>query len=429
MHQTATPTVDKPEAPHGHPSTGFQLSTFSSLRYRDYRLFWFATALMSAGQWVQQVTLGWLLYDRTGSSVLLGALNGLRALPFLITGPIGGVVADQVDRRKLMLSTQFLLGISAALMGLLVVSGFMQVWHLFVFGAVVGIIWAFNQPVRQTIIPLLVPKEELMNAVALSSAAFNINKILGPTVGGLLIVSFGAGGNFFVQALAYAGVLVVLYFIVIPSTPARGVHTSTFSDLKEGLQYVKGDQMVLSVIIATFVMQVCAMPYMALLPVFQKDVLQMEADTLGYMLAAPGVGALLSTLTLATIAHRMHRKGRFMLVFLASGGLALIAFSQATSLPITLLCLAFVGALQIAYMSTSNTVLQLIVPPQLRGRVMSIYMLDFGLQPFGALFAGISTQFFGAPATVAFMGALVTCMALGVTLLRPQLSEWSSQAS
>ncbi|HEY1373971.1 MAG TPA: MFS transporter, partial [Candidatus Binatia bacterium] len=154
----------------------FGLRAFSPLRYLDYRYLWTGTVLMSAGQWIQQVTLGWLLYDLTGSSVLLGALNGVRALPFLVAGPIAGVAADRMDRRQLMLRTQYVLIVTALAMGALVVSGYLQPWHLFVFTLLTGMAWAFNEPVRQSCVPGVVPKNELMSAIALNSMGFNINK-------------------------------------------------------------------------------------------------------------------------------------------------------------------------------------------------------------------------------------------------------------
>ena len=178
----------------------FRLGTFSSLRHLNFRYLWLGTLCMSGGQWIQQVTLGWLLYDLTGSSVLLGLLNGLRAVPFLVASPIAGVAADRMDRKKLILVTQYALIMTTVAMGLLVASGFLEVWHLFAFTLVTGVAWAFVDPVRQTLVPALVPREDLMNAVALNSAAFNLTKIIGPSLGGVLIVFSGAAGNFFVQS-------------------------------------------------------------------------------------------------------------------------------------------------------------------------------------------------------------------------------------
>ena len=214
--------TDDVEAPAETVSPRPRFQTFSSLRHLDFRYLCAGTFMMSAGQWIQQVTLGWLVYELTGNSVLLGALNGLRALPFLVTGPMAGVAADRMDRQKLMLRTQYLLIATAIVMGGLVVSGWLQVWHIFVFTLITGIGWTFSEPVRQSLIPSVVPKAELANAIALNSGGFNLMKIIGPALGGVMIALFGAGGNFFVQSAAYVGVLVMIYLMHVPPTPETG---------------------------------------------------------------------------------------------------------------------------------------------------------------------------------------------------------------
>ena len=366
---------------------------------------------MSAGQWIQQVTLGWLLYDLTGSSVLLGALNGLRALPFLIASPISGVVADRTDRKKILTATQYVLMTTTVAMGFLVALKLMAVWHLFAFTLITAIAWAFTDPVRQSMVPTLVPKEELINAVALNSAAFNMTKVIGPSVGGLLIVAFGAAGNFFVQGAAYAAVLLSIYWMVIPPAPTEAKRSSALANLKEGLLYIWSNPTVFALLTAALVPRICAMPYQILMPVFQKDVLKVGPEGLGIMLAAPGLGAMLAGLLLASLAHRVQRQGVLMLSSLIALGIAMNMFSWTTSFPLAILALVNIGGFQIFYMATTNTMLQVIVPDHLRGRVMSIYALDRGLMPIGALTAGVSAHWIGAPATVSYMGFAVIVMA------------------
>jgi MFS family permease len=404
-------TLDQPEEVASAPSRE-RLRTFSSLRHVNYRYLWFGTLFMSAGQWIQQVTLGWLVYDLTASSVLLGVLNGIRVLPFLIASPIGGVAADRMDRRYLILVNEYVLMITAFLMGALVISGLLQVWHLFVFTLITGTAWAFVDPIRQTLVPILVPKRELMNAVALNSAAFNLTKIVGPSLGGLLIALFGAGGNFFVQGTAYAIVLLFVYWMVVPPTPPEARQSSPMANLKEGLLYVWSNPAVFALMATALVPRIFAVPYQTLMPVFQKDVLQVGPDGLGILLAAPGVGAILSGLMLATLGHRIRHQGLILLGSLILDGIMLNLFSRTTSFPLAILALVGVGACQIAYMTTTNTLLQLIVPDALRGRVMSIYALDRGLMPLGSLMAGISAHWIGAPATVSYMGIVVILLAL-----------------
>jgi MFS transporter, DHA1 family, staphyloferrin A biosynthesis exporter len=419
-----TNTVD-PGLHHGTPAPPAGIgSVFSSLRHRNYRLLWFGTLLMSAGQWIQQVTLGWLLYDLTGSAVLLGALNGFRALPFLVFGPLAGVAADRFDRRGLLLLIQPALAVITTVMGVLVLFHMAEVWHLFLFTFLTASMWSITQPVRQTLVPNLVPKRDLMNALALNSMGFNSMKVVGPALGGLLIAAFGAAGNFFVQGLVYSVLMLTIYFMQAPPTPANARKSSPLSNLKEGLLYVKSTPVVLTLIIISLIPHMLSLPITnALMPVFQKDVLGVGPEGLGLLLAAPGIGAVTATFVLAAWASRVKRKGVVMLVGLGMLGASIILFAQMRSLPMAMLALFFMGACQMSYMTTANTVVQVVVPDQLRGRVMSIWMLDQGLGPIGALFAGISTELIGAPYTATWMGAVVILLALGVAWRVPRIRQ------
>ena len=402
------------------------LKTFSSLRYLDYRYLWTGTLLMGSGQWIQQVTLGWLVYELTGSAALLGALNGLRALPFLVAGPIAGVAADRMDRRRLMLSTQYVLMVSALGMGVLVASGSLKVWHIFLFNLIAGVAWSFNEPVKQSLVPNVVPKEELMNAIALNSAGFNLTKVVGPALGGILIALFGAAGNFFVQSAAYVGALVMVYWMHVPPTAKEARRSSALANLKEGFAYVWSTPAVLALMITAYVPTVFAVPYQTLMPVFQKDVLGVGPEGLGMLMSAPGIGAVLALLMLATISSRMRRQGLLLLASTIFLGAFLILFSQTTSFPRAITLLVAVGACQMLFMATTNTMLHLIVPDELRGRVMSLYMLDRGLMPAGSLFAGINAHFIGAPAAVSMMGVIVIVLALVVAWLVPLMRTLES---
>jgi MFS family permease len=400
------------DAPGKNEAKRFKFATFSSLKHRNFRYLWSGTLLMGAGQWVQQVTLGWLLYDLTGSSILLGLLNGARAIPFLIAGPIAGVVADRVDRRNLLLQAEQFLFAITFVMGGLAATGSVAPWHLFVFTLATGIAWSFTDPVRQSLIPNVVPKEDLINAVALNSIANNATKVMGPALGGLLIAMFGVAGNFFVQSLAYGGVLIMIYWMVVPRTPIQARQSSMFANMKEGLAYVWSNSLVLALILIALVPRLLAVPYQTLMPIFQKDVLRVGPAGLGMLMAAPGVGGLIALLTLATIAGGVRRQGVLMLTAVMLLGIFLVIFSQTTSFRLALVALVGVGSCQVLFNATVNTLLHLTIPDRLRGRVMSIYMLDRGLMPAGALLAGISAHFIGAPATTGLMGFAVFLLAI-----------------
>jgi MFS family permease len=399
----------------------FRPRTFASLRHADYRYLWTGTLMMSTGQWVQQVTLGWLLYDLTGNSMLLGALNGLRALPFLVTGPMAGVAADRMDRRKLLLYTQWVLIITAILMGALVASPFLHVWHIFLFTLITGVAWTITEPVRMSLIPSVVPKRDLANAIALNSGGFNLMKVIGPALGGAMIAWFGAADNFFVQGIAYTGVLVMIYLMHIPPHRAEAKRATALANLKEGFAYVWSTPAVLALMMLAYVPRVFAVPYQTLMPVFQKDVLHVGPEGLGLLMAAPGVGAVIAVLTLASLGHRIKRQGLLLVGSIVVLGFFLIVFSQLTSLPLALTTLVVAGAFQMFFLASTATMLQLIVPDELRGRVMSLYMLDRGFMPAGALFAGTSAHFIGAPMTVATMGAIVILLTLVVAWRIPAI--------
>ncbi len=400
--------------------------TFSSLRHADFRYLWTGTVMMSAGQWVQQVTLGWLLYDLTGNSVLLGALNGLRALPFLVTGPMAGVAADRMDRRKLLLGTQWVLIATAVIFGGLVWSPYLHVWHIFVFTLITGVAWTITEPVRMGLIPSAVPKDELANAVAINSGGFNMMKVLGPALGGALIAWVGAAENFFVQAVAYAGVLWMIYRMNVPPQRAEARHTSALANLKEGFAYVWSTPAVFALMALAYVPRIFAVPYQTLMPVFQKDVLKIGPEGLGLLMAAPGIGAVIAILTLASMGNRIKRQGRFLVGSIFVLGAAIILFSQITWFPLALVMLVIVGIFQMFFLASTATMLQMIVPDELRGRVLSLYMLDRGFMPLGALFAGTSAHFIGAPTTVAIMGAIVIVLTALVAWRIPVIRQLES---
>jgi len=377
--------------------------------------------MMSAGQWVQQVTLGWLLYDLTGNSMLLGALNGLRALPFLVTGPLAGVAADRMDRRRLLLRTQWILIITALLMGALVASPFLHVWHIFLFTLITGVAWTITEPVRMSMIPSVVPKENLANAVALNSGGFNLMKVIGPALGGALIAWFGPAENFYVQAIAYSGVLAMVYWMHIPPHHAESKRRSALVNLKEGFAYVWSTPAVLALMTLAYVPRIFAVPYQTLMPVFQKDVLQTGPEGLGLLMAAPGVGAVIAVLTLASLGSRIQRQGLLLVGSIVVLGALLVIFSQITWFPLALFMLVLVGIFQMFFLASTATMLQMIVPDELRGRVLSLYMLDRGFMPLGALFAGTTAHFIGAPLTVALMGAIVIILTVIVAWLVPAI--------
>jgi MFS family permease len=396
--------------------------TFRTLKYRDYRLLWISTLFASGAQWVQQGTVGWLVYEMTDSAFLLGAVNGFRALPLLFLAPLGGVLADRTDRKALMQWTQVMLLIASAVMTVIIFMDRLEVWHLFTFTLVTGVGWAFNNPVRQSVVPNLIPKPELMNALALQSAGFNVTRIIGPSLGGVMLDHLGGGENFALQTFFYVGVIGMVAPMMIPALPQRQAVVSVKQHLKEGIVYVWRSNRLRVQLALAFVPTILAFPYMALMPIFARDVLGYGPGGFGLMSTAVGVGAVVGTLTMATLTNVKH-KGRIMLGAVFVLGVSLILFSQSKDMELSLVILAFTGAAQMVYLTTNQTILQLAIPDDIRGRVMGIYMLSQGMMPLGGLLGGALADFTSAPTAVLVMGSLVCAMAVRFFVQAKDLRE------
>lgn len=421
-HPTATTIDGGPLRLPSPGKTGFRLQTFSSLRHRDYRLLWFGTVFASSGQWIQQVSVGWLTYDLTGSPFLLGVVNGFRSLPMLLLGPFGGVAADRMDRRRLMLFTQLFLMIVTAVFATAILEGYAQVWNIILFSLLTGIAWAFNMPVRQSVVPNLVPYEDLSNAVALNSAGFNVTRVVGPSLAGLLIAWFGAAGNFYLQSAAYLGVVAMVWMMRIPAVANARSQVSVWRNLVEGARYVWGHPTLRSQMSLALIPVVIALPYATLMPVFAQDVLRVGPEGFGILMAAPGLGALIGTLVIASLGN-IRRKGLVLFASLLGVGTFLILFSQSRSYPLSLALLVLLGGFQMTYLAINQTLLQMTAPDEFRGRVMGIYLLNQGLLPLGSLFAGAVANSGGAPFALTVMGGSVLVLTVLAFMFMPSMRQ------
>ncbi|MSQ09543.1 MAG: MFS transporter [Dehalococcoidia bacterium] len=429
-HHSAPPT--EPEAAET-PVPGVRFGTFSSLQFRDYRLHWSAVVVASAGQWMENVGLSWVAYDITGDPVVLGILNGLKAVPALVSGPFGGVAADRMDRKWLMLVSQFVVFVPALVLGWLLFTGAVEVWHLYIYAAITGLGWSFNQPVRQSIMPDLVPRSHLINGVALQSAAFQLSRLIGPALSGVVIGAFGPGSAFLMKAVMFLAVMIVTCFINIPQRVASTVNESALSSLQHGFSYIRADKSILSLILLALIPQLFAQPYFTLLPVFAKDVLGVGPEGFGLLVTLPGLGALVATLTIASRTD-MVRRGLVMLVSAMGFGALIVLLALTSALPLgagaltlgylaACLVLIFIGGCQMAYNALTMTLLQGLSSNEMRGRVMSIYFLDQGLTPLGTMWGGYlaSLPALGAPGAYVIMGLTVLALSAGVIVRFPHL--------
>ena len=355
------------------------------------------------------MSVGWLTYELTGSAFLLGAVSGARTLPALLLGPFGGLAADRLNRKLVMLVSQLFLMTVTAIFATLVITGNARVWNIFLFTLLTGVAWIFNVPARQATVPGLVPAKHLTNAIALNSSGFNLTRIIGPSIGGVLIAVVGLAANFYLQALTYVGVSIMIVKMRLPAAPASPSTLSAWRQLADGVSYVWNHptlrpQMAMAVIPVMLVF-----PYMSLLPIFAKDVLRIGPTEFGILSAAPGIGALVGTLTIATVGN-VERKGRLLFMMLIGAGASLVLFSLSRSFPLSIALLMLVGMFHMTYMTTNHTLLHTTVPNEFRGRAMGITLLNQGLMPLGSLIAGALAEILSAPLTVMAMGASVLAL-------------------
>jgi len=399
----------------------FRSQTFASLRHIDYRYLWTGTLMMSAGQWIQQVTLGWLVYDLTGNSMLLGALNGLRALPFLITGPMAGVAADRMDRRKLLLQTQSVLIATAVLMGALVASPFLHVWHIFLFTMITGIAWTITEPVRMSMIPNVVPKEDLANAVALNSGGFNLARIVGPSIAAIVLAKWGVAACFGVNAVSYLAVLGSLAMVKLPRWSPVANLVSPVEQLKEGFRYIRGARVVSGLMGVVAIYSIFGFQYLSMMPVIARDVLHTGAGGYGLLLTFVGIGALTGALSLAGLGVRIKRGRLYNSTAYAYAGLIML-FTLMRSVHFAAIALLFLGLAMLINGALSNGIIQSVVPDALRGRVMSVYsMTFFGLMPLGALWVGAVAEYASPPLAVILGGLALFGVAALAWLFAPRV--------
>jgi len=366
---------------------------------------------MSAGNWIQQITLGWFMFDMTHSAFLVGALHGVRFLPFLISSPIAGVISDTIDRRQLLMFNQLFIALIAILFAIIIANGLTQVWHLFIFTFLSGIGWSFNTPVRQSLVANSVPRDKLANAIALNSMGFNINRFIGPAIGGLFITFLGPATNFFIQAICFLGVILMVAPINVPQKrSANSKRRPILFNFVEGLKYISKEETIIGLISMSLIPAIFLMPFITgLMPVFAEEVLDAGPDGLGFLLSALGAGGLLGTLVLASFSN-VKRRGLLLITSAVLAGLLMVFFSQTTLMSVSLIVLVFLGAAHMYYMTTNNTLLQTITPDQYRGRVIGIYTLNFGLRAIGSLIAGGLAHRYGSPIAILVGG--VTTMIL-----------------
>lgn len=394
---------------------------FDALRYRNYRLYWTGIFLSAIGSWVQNTAQGWLVFDLTHSSLMLGTVGFLGSLPVTFLALLAGVLADRVDRRRLLFVTQVVLMLSAFVLGLLTSAGVVAVWHVMLLATLSGFATAFDQPVRQSVVPTLVKKRHIMNAIALNSSAFNSARIIGPALAGIMVPAVGLGTCFYLNSGSYLAFIAAIALIRIESFRSAGDQAGIWADFRSGLSYVRANKAVRTLICLAAVPSMFAMPYAMLMPVFARQVLGVGVKGLGLLMSSVGIGGLAGALTLALLS-RSERKGLILTTASLIQPVALILFANSEVFRLSQISLVGVGFCNLAYLASTNSLIQSIVPDELRGRVVSTYMFAFvGLAPLGQLIMGAVAQAVGAPMAVTLGGLICGATALMVLVFQPQI--------
>lgn len=400
---------------------GAAISPFASLRHRNFRLFFTGQSISLVGTWMQSVAQGWLVLQLTNSPFYVGLVSALGSLPILLVSLPAGVFADRMNKRRVIIVTQALSLLQALVLAILIWTHRIALWQVAAIAVFLGIVNAVDTPMRQSFIVELVGKEDLTNAIALNSSAFNAARVVGPSVAGLLISAVGLAWCYFLNAVSYVAVIAGLWMMRLPPwvRPARA--GGDWDRFREGVRYVRGDRRVFALIAMMAIVSIFGFPFLVLMPVFARDVLRVGAAGLGVLMAAVGIGAMLAALGLAAFGPRV-RKGALLVWTGPLFGAAITGFALCRWFPLALVILPLCGGAMILNTAVTNTLLQSVVPDGLRGRVMGFFTFVFiGMAPFGAFQAGWLAEQLGAPTAVMIGGLVCALSSLAIWRRVPEV--------
>ena len=424
--QTATKHMPEQAVPAAPPEPRRPLpflprvATLESLQYRDYRWLWLSTFTSFMAMMMLMITRGWLVLTLENDSPLaLSLVMASFAAPIIFVSLIGGALADRLSRKRMMVLASFGSAIFTLAVATLDLTGLIAFWHLLVTGVLNGTMMAFNMPSRQAIISDIVPEDKLMNAIALSNSGMNLTRILGPAVAGVLIVYIGTHGVFYLIVGMYILSALALLTIDAGKTGKARSGNSMAGDIKEGLAYAAHNPTLKALIVMVFIPVLFGMSYYALLPSWAREALDAQSDSLGMLMMMMGVGALIGTLLLASLRN-FRRRGALLLVCCVAWGAALAVFSQSTSYTVAIPMLLLIGLVSSVFMALNMSLLQLSASPEMRGRVMSIAMMSFGVFPLSSVPFGIIAERVGTPDALLLSGLLLVAFTVAFIFVYPR---------
>ena len=405
---------------------------FRSLAHRNFRLFWTGAFLSNIGTWMQTVAQGWLVLKLTNSAFWLGIDGFAATCPGLVLTLLGGVYADRIDRKRLLIYTQAGAGLTALTLAALIATGVVRdeghVWIILVASFITGCCFSLASPSYQAITYDLVGREDLTNAIALNSTQFQLSRVVGPALAGVGFQLFGLAGCFFVNGLSFIAIIIALSLVrfespdgtTVVAQPA-GERKSMWHDLMNGFRYVRRRGRVSMLLSISAVASMFGAPYMTLMPFFTRNVLGLGETGLSVMMGVAGAGSFLSALML-TFLGNLRRKGLYVIGGSAAAGACIVGFALSRSVPVSLLMLFGIGFSIVCSIAVTNMLLQELVTDEMRGRVMSMFMLSFiGAWPIGSFLAGVAARRFGAPYTLAVGGLVIVCFNAYVAIRSPRL--------
>jgi MFS family permease len=403
------------------PSTGSDriAGALSALRHRNYRLYWLGQLSSVLAQNMEGIAQSWLVLELTNSPLLLGLTGLAFAIPTITLTLLGGVIADRVDRRRIMIFSQLGSASIFFILATLVIVGWIALWHVMTLAFLSGCIKAFDRPSRMALLPQMVPREDIPNAVAVGGTIWQLNRLVGPAVAGLLIYLIGIGPTYYFCFFASLCAVCLWLGIRFEHRPTA-VSSGLLQHMMDGLNFIRKNEIYYTFMSMTFFNSVFGMSYLILMPVFARDVLAVGPQGFGFLQGAGGLGALCGALAVAYFSHS-RGKGRQAIDGAIVFGILLIFFALSKSYPLSLILACALGIASQFYITLINAILQVNLPDQLRGRVMGIHGLAWELMPVGGLIAGAIAEYAGAPAAVVVGGAFVAVMALGVAMFSPNM--------
>ncbi|MGB6943464.1 MAG: MFS transporter [Bryobacteraceae bacterium] len=394
---------------------------FKAFAYRDFRIMWFGACTSSVGTLMQTFAQAWLVLQLTKSPFLLGLDSFLGSIPIVLFSLVGGVFADRTERQKLLLGSQFVQMACAFLLASLFATGVIKIWHILMLSFIVGTAQSFGGPAYSALIPTLVKTEDLPNAIALNSIQFNLARVLGPSIGGVALVALGASWCFGLNGVSFIAVIFSLLIIHPHFVPSKS-RESVLHSMKEGFHFIRRQGTMEALIVLAFMMTLLAFPLIVFLPVFAQDVFHGGSSLYTIFLVCSGLGSILGALTVAWLGKHRHM-GLLVLLMLLGLGLLIGGFALSHSFVLSCVLIFFYGAMLLAVFTSISSLVQLIAPDNMRGRVISVYNVAFrGGMPVGSLVVGALVKQFTAPVVITANGALLTLLALYFLLIHRKVA-------